>query len=207
MRSLQLCLTRRTIQTPGTDDPAQMVSLVVMGEYDEMKFLMRDGAKKLRDAADLPDGALLANNRSRSQQFFSPLSPSRKRGSPYTLSSSQFTSVPKSPKSIHLPQSAPPKLKPNPRDNRPNSHRFPDEKRTGSRRFLPMPDSCNMDGMTDWSRSLGLSHEFTRIWNCGGATSPVPMYRQQHPQPDYEYGKVNAPMESEERDPAPVTRA
>ena len=64
-----------------------------------------------------------------------------------------------------------------------------------------------MDGMTDWSRSLGLSHEFTRIWNCGGATSPVPMYRQQHPQPDYEYGKVNAPMESEERDPAPVTRA
>ena len=94
-----------------------MVSLVVMGEYDEMKYLMRDGAKKLRDAVDLPDGALLAINRSRSQQFFSPLSPSRKRDSPYTLSSSPFISVPKSPKANHLLSTIPPKLKPNPRDN------------------------------------------------------------------------------------------
>lgn len=184
-----------------------MVSLVVMGEYDEMKYLMRDGAKKLRDAVDLPDGALLAINRSRSQQFFSPLSPSRKRDSPYTLSSSPFLSVPKSPKANHLLPSIPPKLKPNPRDNRPTTHRFTDEKkRTGSRRFLPMPDSCNMDGMTDWSRSLGLSQEFTRIWNCGGTTSPVPMYRQQQSQADYEYGRVNGPVESEQRDPAPVMR-
>ena len=42
-----------------------MVSLVIVGEYDEMKQLVRDGAKKLRDAEGLPDEALLAINRPR----------------------------------------------------------------------------------------------------------------------------------------------
>mmetsp|Transcript_7377 Transcript_7377/g.9152 ORF Transcript_7377/g.9152 Transcript_7377/m.9152 type:complete len:558 (+) Transcript_7377:663-2336(+) len=46
-------------------DKSNMVSLVIVGEYDEMKQLVRDGAKKLRDADGLPDEALLSINRPR----------------------------------------------------------------------------------------------------------------------------------------------
>jgi len=199
---------------PGTDDTAHMVSLVIMGEYDDMKYLVRDGAKKLRDATGLPDGALLAVNRSRSQLLFSPMSPSRKRVSPYAPSSPQFNSPPKSPKSRHLPQSAPPKMESappkintNPRDNRPNSRRFSEDNRAGSHRFLPMADPCNPSGDSDWTSTLGLSKGFNSIWNCGvEGTSPVQMNRQQ--QADYEYARmVNARMEPEGREPAHVVRA
>merc|ERR1719223_2415909 len=46
-------------------EKSNMVSLVIVGEYDDMKQLVRDGAKKLRDAEGLPDEALLSINRPR----------------------------------------------------------------------------------------------------------------------------------------------
>ena len=42
-----------------------MLSLVVIGEYNEFKQLVRDGVKNLHDAEGLPDEALLAINRPR----------------------------------------------------------------------------------------------------------------------------------------------
>jgi hypothetical protein len=190
------------VEAPSTNDPANMLFLVIMSEDDDMKYLVRDGAKKLRDASGLPDGALLAVNRNRSMQLFSPLSPSRKRVSPYAPSSPSFNSPPKSPKARYMPQSAPPKLKANPRDNaRPTARHYSEENRSGSRRFFPMPDPCNpSDGESDWSSSLGLSKGFNSIWNCGGgATSPVQMNK--HQQADYEYARMmNTRMEPEGRD-------
>ena len=47
-------------------EKSQLLSLVVMGEYDDMKHLVRDGAEKLREAEGLPDESLLSYNRFRS---------------------------------------------------------------------------------------------------------------------------------------------
>lgn len=46
-------------------DSTQLVSLVPVGEYDDMKQLVRDGSRKLREAAGLSDSALLVLNRHR----------------------------------------------------------------------------------------------------------------------------------------------
>ena len=57
-------LVEETILTgkaPDSDEPANMQSIVVMGEYDDMKYLVRDGAKKLRDASELEDDFLLSS--------------------------------------------------------------------------------------------------------------------------------------------------
>jgi hypothetical protein len=43
----------------------KLVSLVVIGEYDDMKYLVRDGSRKLREADGLPDDALYSVNRPR----------------------------------------------------------------------------------------------------------------------------------------------
>jgi hypothetical protein len=52
------------IEQDGSSD-AKLVSLVVIGEYDDMKYLVRDGSRKLREADGLPDDALYAINRPR----------------------------------------------------------------------------------------------------------------------------------------------
>jgi hypothetical protein len=50
------------------DEPNNMVSVFIVGEYDDMIQLVRDGAKTLKDAEGLPDEALFAVNRSRAQR-------------------------------------------------------------------------------------------------------------------------------------------
>eukprot|EP00578_Thalassiosira_sp_NH16_P007841 CAMPEP_0181122394 /NCGR_PEP_ID=MMETSP1071-20121207/25286_1 /TAXON_ID=35127 /ORGANISM="Thalassiosira sp., Strain NH16" /LENGTH=626 /DNA_ID=CAMNT_0023207353 /DNA_START=234 /DNA_END=2114 /DNA_ORIENTATION=+ len=47
------------------NDPTKIVSLFVMGEYEELNDLVRDGAKKLRDSKSLTDEAMLLYNRPR----------------------------------------------------------------------------------------------------------------------------------------------
>lgn len=162
---------RFTFAQAADDKEAQMVSLVIVGEYDEMKQLVRDGSKKLRDASDLPDEALLAVNRPRgSSPIRNPLlSPSRKRVSPFTLGNSSSIN-PKSPTSkARHSSSAPPKLKGHPRDP---SRRMEDSRQNPRRGFSPMNDPCNdmfnQHGDGDWGSSLGLSRGFNSIWNCGG---------------------------------------
>lgn len=166
------------------DDAGNMVSVFIVGEYDDMKQLVRDGAKKLKDADGLPDEALLSINRPRiqkqkpiaSKSLTSVLVSPRKRASPNFVNS-QRTAAMQSPDTIHvagISQSAPPRLKSHPRDTRPIRR----EERSGSRmRFDP---SCNgmLDprgpggngavGDGDWSHAWN-------IWNCGGVGTVSPL--------------------------------
>jgi len=169
-------LVEETILTgkaPDSDTPANMVSLVIVGEYDDMKHLVRDGSKKLRDAIDLPDEALFTINRPRATSQRSKSASSlnggvsaKKRVSP-SLVNSQRTAAQRSPEKVQvqasIPQSAPPKLKSHPRDNRSGRR----EDRTGMRmRF----DSCQpgaVAGDGDWSHAWN-------IWNCGGTGTVSP---------------------------------
>lgn len=164
-----------TGKDPESGETANMVSLVIVGAYDDMKHLVRDGSKKLREADGLPDDTLLAVNRQRAgpQRSSSQPSPSKQKGS---QSGSQRNQQDRSRQS--LPQSVPPKLKSNPRD-RPKARRG-DEKPRRTSGFVA--DSCNdmnmMDtnphgnigiGDGDWRDALGFSRGFHSIWNCGGA--------------------------------------
>lgn len=144
-----------------------MVSLVIIGAYDDMKHLVRDGSKKLREADGLPDENLLAVNRPRANSNTGLMSPNKQRVPPSSSRSMQQ-------RGPGLPQSMPPKLKSNPRD-RPKVRRGDSEK---PRRSGFVTDSCNdmMDtnphgnnGDGDWRDALGLSRGFHSIWNCGGA--------------------------------------
>lgn len=178
-------------------EKSNMVSLVVIGEYDEMKQLVRDGAKKLRDAEGLPDEALLAINRPRqspsgSRRNILPSSPSSSSSRKRFSSPSQVMSPAESPDSRsrhrfqqnnNMLQSAPPKLKSHPRD-RPSNRRMGStgdvDTETEKRRYSGNGDKCNDmsifggGGDSDWSDALGLSRGFDTIWNCGatGTNSP-----------------------------------
>jgi hypothetical protein len=166
-------------QAPESDEPANMMSLVIMGEYDDMKYLVRDGSKKLREASELPDDSLLTVNRARggtvaSQNSATSLRSPRKRVSPNYVVSQRAAALhtPNKSRSVGLPQSAPPKLKSNPRD-RPSSRRQMDEKaRRESVGFHDESErgrqSTTNGGEGDWSNALSFSRGFHSIWNCGG---------------------------------------
>jgi hypothetical protein len=178
--------------TNTEDGPTNMVSLVIVGEYDDMKQLVRDGSRKLRDAEGLPDEALLNINRPRSSQTSkTPKSP-RSRRAPST--NGQRTSTPSSGKRASAGSSAgadarnatsiynnnvadkattpsvPPKLKSHPRDTRSGRK----DERAGMRTRL---DACH--GFMDTRRSGNTddgdwSHAWN-IWNCGGAGTVSPV--------------------------------
>lgn len=164
-------------------DANNLVSLVIIGEYDDMKHLVRDGSKKLRDAEGLPDETLLAVNRPRSgsstktksKSSSSSTSISRKRSSVSpNFVTSQRSAAMQSPEQVQVAVTAqavsPPKLKSHPRDTRPTRR----EDRASMRMRL---ESCSdfMDsrqsgvvGNGDWSHAWN-------IWNCvgSGAVSPL----------------------------------
>lgn len=141
-----------------------MMSLVTMGEYDDMKYLVRDGSKKLREAAELGDEVLLGVNRSRSPLPSAQSSP-RKRVSPNYVAGQRaaIVNTPNKSRSLGLPQSAPPKLKGHPRD-RPSTRKLDDKSR-----YQYNDDSGRgrvIEG--DWGGALNFSRGFHSIWNCGG---------------------------------------
>lgn len=167
-----------------TDEPVNMVSLIIVGEYDDMKQLVRDGSKKLRDAEGLPDEALLAINRprpgslaskSRTKISVSNSSLSRKRNSVSpNYVNGQRTAAMQSLENEQIAVSShplsPPKLKSHPRDTRPARR----ENRANMRMRL---EACSdfmdnrhssMPGNNDWSHAWN-------IWNCvgSGAVSPL----------------------------------
>lgn len=47
------------------DEPSKMVSLYIMGEYDDMKHLVKDGSKRLKESENLSDELILSNNQKR----------------------------------------------------------------------------------------------------------------------------------------------
>lgn len=156
------------IQAPDSDETANMVSLVTMGEYDDMKFLVRDGSKKLREASALGEDALFAINRSRSGVPSGPslISP-RKRVSPNYVATQRAPGVhtPNKTRSMGLPQTAPPKLKGHPRD-RPSARKLEDKTRL--RDYHDESDRRNGGFDGDWGGALSFSRGFHSIWNCGG---------------------------------------
>lgn len=172
--------------TESGEEPT-MVSLVIVGEYDDMKYLVRDGSKKLRESDGQPDESLRAMNRPRyslktkhesSSTATAVLSP-RKRSSASQANVDGHRGAPGQVQDRldpTLPQSAPPKLKSHPRDNRPT--------RREDRNSLKMRlDSCH-DFMTprrgehpgdgDWSHAWN-------IWNCGGTGTVSPQYQPSSP--------------------------
>lgn len=164
--------TIRTGKAPESDEPANMQSIVVMGEYDDMKYLVRDGAKKLREASDLPDDSLLNVNRGRdgNNVMTKEASSPRKRGSTFSHRNSGMHTPNKSRQ--FSPLGVPPKLKGHPRD-----HRFGSRKESSARtdsRDIPDRSSgsdCNgrQQNEGDWGNTLPVSFSrgFQNIWNCG----------------------------------------
>lgn len=146
---------------------SKVVSLVIVGEYDDMKQLVRDGSRKLREADGLPDEALFSVNRPRvrsrsrttpKQSRTTPtssLSSTRRRRSSNSVEATDVTTSPKA-----FPQSAPPRIKSNPRDTR---------RKDGLRMRL---ETCNdfmeRRGDDDWSHAWN-------IWNCGGGGTVSPL--------------------------------
>jgi len=155
-----------TGKAPDSNDPANMMSLVVMGEYDDMKYLVRDGAKKLRDATDLPEETILACNHSR--EGMSLRSP-RKRISPNHVGGHRGSALqtPNKIRPMGLPQSGTPKLKGSSRD-RPSSgkHTEDDNRLKVTHGYRDSSTPNHGDG--DWSNTLSFSRGFHSIWNCGG---------------------------------------
>lgn len=152
--------TIRTGKAPDSDEPANMMSLVIMGEYDDMKYLVRDGSKKLREASELPDDSILGINRSRhsSQEKEALKSSPRKRVSPNYIAGQRSASLQRP--SFH--GSVPPRLKGHPRDH-PSTRKLDEKFRRG--------DSSSYKAQAiegDWSKTLSLSRGFHSIWNCGG---------------------------------------
>lgn len=160
-----------TGKAPDSNEPANMTSLIVMGEYDEMKQLVRDGAKKLRDATDLPEDSLLSTNYSR--EGMSLRSP-RKRISPNHIGGHRGSTLqsPSKIRTVGLPQSAPPNTKGSHRD-RPSSRKHADDNnRLRDTGYHDVSESSRQGtsnhGEGDWSHTLSFSRGFHSIWNCGG---------------------------------------
>jgi hypothetical protein len=145
------------------------MSLVTMGEYDDMKYLVRDGSKKLREASESADDFLLTVNRNRGPATPSPslVSP-RKRVSPNYLASQRGAGLhtPNKSRTLGLPQTAPPKLKGHPRD-RPSTRKLDEKSRLRDSHGYHHDDrGRGVDG--DWGGALNFSRGFHSIWNCGG---------------------------------------
>lgn len=189
------------------DEDTKMVSLVIMGEYDDMKHLVRDGSKRLKDSEGLPDEALLSLNRRRHSSApeirtnISSRGDNRKR-SPHPSTYSPVKVKLKSPTNASTRGAASfassngsnlPRLKENPRDTRPRSHSH-----SGKKTPYRFRENCNNlpifgGSESDWSDTLALN--FNSIWTCGarkgdsGTISPTSMpgnSPQHHPPPHHQ---------------------
>jgi len=161
-------------------EKSNMASLIVVGEYDDMKQLVRDGAKKLRDNDSHPDESLMALNRSRhalqgigNEQFPSPMNAQSRKRLPSQLTIHHTIENPTRSRSrsrvTQMPHSnTPPKLKGHPRD-RPTSRRNSSVAGSGTDEKSRCNDiSLFGGGDSDWSEALDFSKGFNSIWNCGG---------------------------------------
>ena len=176
-------LVEETILTgkaPDSEDPANMQSIVVMGEYDDMKYLVRDGAKKLREASELADDSLLNINRGRDENsnnnIMAKVSSPRKRGN---MSSQRNSGTHTPNKSRQFSSSGvPPKLKGHPRDRLGSARRDQSSRRESRDSSVHGGNgdrSSNGDSRAsrqsegDWGNTLPVSFSrgFQNIWNCG----------------------------------------
>lgn len=196
-------LVEETILTgkaPDSDQPANMQSIFVMGEYDDMKYLVRDGAKKLRDASELGDESLLGISRYRDENsnLMSNLSSPRKRGSMSGHRNSGMHTPNKS-RQFSSPSGAPPKLKGHPRDRLSGSRKDPSSSRRESREGSDRGENRNgRQNEGDWGNTLPVSFSrgFQNIWNCGatGERSDDRMHSPTQQVSSHREGKPPQPM-------------
>mmetsp|Transcript_28321 Transcript_28321/g.45970 ORF Transcript_28321/g.45970 Transcript_28321/m.45970 type:complete len:522 (+) Transcript_28321:294-1859(+) len=108
------------------NDPSKILSLFIMGEYEELNDLVLDGSKKLRDYKTQPDEVLVQMNRPRplgynessdhhSNHNF-PLSPANASMGSFSSRKRGFSKEKVRQKFNIMPKSAPPKIKPHSRD-------------------------------------------------------------------------------------------
>lgn len=158
-----------------------MIAVYPVGEYDDMKQLVRDGAKKLREAESKGDEWIMSLNRSRGstnstnslrlEKMDFPTSPSssssrrRMSSSPYqdasTTPSSSSSSRRSRSRGRITNSSVPPKLKSHPRD-RPSSRRMDKDQKCSNSLFGGGQGS-------DWSDALN----FNSLWTCGTVGNTV----------------------------------
>mmetsp|Transcript_16786 Transcript_16786/g.31810 ORF Transcript_16786/g.31810 Transcript_16786/m.31810 type:complete len:489 (-) Transcript_16786:68-1534(-) len=162
-----------------------MLAVYPIGEYDDMKQLVRDGARKLREAEGKGDEWILSLNRSRNS-FLSSKTNAEYHHSPSAavtsrrkisvsssnahdalglLRSSSTRSKSRNKLSVSS-LTSPPKLKGHPRDGPSRRMDRTDSVRTG--------ENChNMSlfggGGSDWGHALN----FNSIWNCGGTGTTI----------------------------------
>lgn len=181
------------------DPDSKTQCLYIMGEYDDMKYLVRDGAKKLRDATNLTDEALLSINRQRTSSVASysspgtPGTPSRKRISPYpTPSSGHFANARSSsrPRSAaSTPQGATPRLKANPRDSRARYGPADGGDCDAENAHMMQCGADHAGG--GWSTEmLNMSHKLGNIWNCGATVNSDGTMSPTHPASPMAPGKA-----------------
>eukprot|EP00586_Coscinodiscus_wailesii_P014738 CAMPEP_0172495164 /NCGR_PEP_ID=MMETSP1066-20121228/64187_1 /TAXON_ID=671091 /ORGANISM="Coscinodiscus wailesii, Strain CCMP2513" /LENGTH=282 /DNA_ID=CAMNT_0013266655 /DNA_START=236 /DNA_END=1084 /DNA_ORIENTATION=+ len=182
------------------DDPSNVISLFIMGEYDDMIHLVRDGSKKLKSAEGLPDEILLALNRERclvSGDRTGPIaspSSSRRRDDTTESRTAATTTTPDihhyslaaAKKKLPARSTRPPKLKCHPRDTTPKNGMMATALPSPRRRNIStssVPQYCNelpifgriRGDSFHWSDTFGLSKGLQSIWNCGveGANNGV----------------------------------
>ncbi|OEU10411.1 hypothetical protein FRACYDRAFT_220266 [Fragilariopsis cylindrus CCMP1102] len=147
-----------------------------MGEYDDMKYLVRDGAKKLRDATNFPEDSLLKVNKGRDENSNSNImakevSNPRKRGSMSGKRNSGMHTPNKS-RQFSPSTGAPPKLKSHPRDRLGSTRK---ESTTPTSRRESRDTSSGSSGRQnegDWGNTLPVSFSrgFQNIWNLNIAS-------------------------------------
>jgi len=143
----------------------KMLSLVPIGEYYDMKHLVRDGAKKLQAA----EKGLVTEE---------PVSPK----STSSMNAGIHASSPKSPASPRAAIQAarqnsprnyrsPPRLQRHPRDHPPSTSRQSRVAAASSSgcMYNPYSDGAFASNNSDWSEALGFSQGLKSFWNCGSS--------------------------------------
>jgi hypothetical protein len=157
----------------NTDEATNMVSLFVIGEYDDMKQLVRDGSRKLREAEGLPDEALLAQNQLRvhsaSSKSYSRSSQRRRVSETIVKTSGPPSASMESPRGKFSPtqgQSVPPRLKSNPKDTRSSRKEHMRMRLESCNEFMDPRRGAGAIDDNDWSQAWNL-------WNCGGGAGTI----------------------------------
>jgi hypothetical protein len=196
------------------EEGMKMVSIVFFGEYDDMKSLVRDGARRLKDNQTILDDALWAMNKQRMERRTSYRSPMNSESSWYGGGSGMDVSSRHSGSrggNNKMPNSAPPKLHRHPRDRPGSSTRREiaqnasrNNSSKGGKRFPPWRknDEEMFGGESDWSDALQFSKGLYSMCVCG-ANSVSPTSGTGYYEQNGKNNGTNAPpqMTNEGREP------
>ena len=118
MSSISLPFPSCSLSHQEENDPSKILSLFIMGEYEQLNDLVLDGSKKLRDYKTQPDEVLVQMNRPRPHDYNLnfPSSPANASMGSFSSRKRGFSKDKVRQKFNIMPKSAPPKIKPHSRD-------------------------------------------------------------------------------------------